>query len=313
MNLSLITRSAWPTLVLAALCFATGCATQPERFDSPNQAVGTLIAAVRSNDPARIVRVLGSDAKDIISSGDPVADELARERFLQAYDEKNSLVTESDGYVTLVMGSNEWPMPIPIARDENDQWYFDTEAGKDELINRRIGRNELNTIQTCLAIVDAQREYVMIDPDGDGVPEYAEKFLSDEGKKNGLFWKTGENEPLSPLGELVADAAGEGYARSETGAPAPYHGYYYRMLRSQGPSAAGGAYDYVVGGQMIGGFGVIAHPADYGNSGIKSFMVNLDGVVYERDLGDDTEKLARGINSFDPGEGWVKVNPPAPE
>jgi hypothetical protein len=302
-------------VLLTLLGVAQGCATNPpERFASPEQAVGSLVRAIRANDQADVLAVLGSDAKDIVDSGDAVADQQARERFLEAYDTKHKLVTEPNGEVTLVIGPKDWPLPIPIVKDEaKNEWYFDTETGRDEIINRRIGRNELSTIQTCLAIVDAQREYALADPDGDGVREYAGKFFSDPGKKNGLYWQTQEGEPLSPMGELVAGASGEGYTRSSTGQPHPYHGYYYRILTTQGPAASGGTSEYVVGGKMIGGFALIASPADYGNSGIKTFMTNLDGVVYEKDLGDDTEKLAKAINSFDPGEGWSKVDPPAPD
>jgi hypothetical protein len=308
------TRSLWTVLLLAAVGIAPGCASAPEQFNSADDAANALITAVRNDDQPGILKVLGSDAKEILSSGDAVADQNARESFLQAWDEKHSLVTESDGYVSIVMGNKDWPMPIPIAQDEKTgKWFFDTEAGKDEIINRRIGRNELDAMQTIMAIMDAQREYAMSDPDGDGVPEYAEKFLSDPGKKNGLYWPTAEGEPPSPLGELVADAAEEGYKRSESGTPTPYHGYYYRILKSQGSHAEGGAYDYVVNGQMVGGFAVIASPADYGNSGLKSFMISHSGQLYERDLGDDTEKLAKAMTSFDPGEGWVKVQPPAPD
>jgi hypothetical protein len=314
MKFSIASRLIWPTLCLASFCFAPGCATPSQRFATAEDAVDELIRAVRANDQPSLLKVLGSDAKDILSSGDAVADENARESFLQAYDEKHSLVTDPDGYVTLVMGNKDWPMPIPITKDEEkNQWYFDTEVGKDEIINRRIGRNELDAMQTCLAIMDAQKEYAMSDPDGDGVPEYAEKFLSDQGKKNGLFWRTAEGEPLSPLGELAAAAAAEGYKRSESGKLEPYHGYYYHMLTSQGSHAPCGAYEYVVNGQMIGGFAVMAWPADYGNSGLKSFMISHSGDLYERDLGDDTDKIAKAISGFDPGDGWVKVQPPAPE
>jgi hypothetical protein len=314
MKLSLLTRMFWPMLCVAALCLAQGCATPPQQFNSADDAANALITAVRADDKPTVLKILGSDAKEILSSGDSVADENARENFLQAWDEKHSLVTESDGYVTIVMGAKDWPMPIPICQDEKtSKWFFDTEAGKDEVINRRIGRNELDAIQTCLAIVDAQKEYAMYDPDGDGVPEYAEKFISDPGKRNGLYWPTTEGEPPSPLGELVADATQEGYKRNEAGKPTPYHGYYYRILKSQGSHAPGGAYEYVVSGQMVGGFAVVASPADYGNSGLKTFIISHEGTLYERDLGDDTEKVAKAMTSFDPGDGWNKVVPPAPE
>jgi hypothetical protein len=303
-----ITRMGCLALTVFLLAGTQGCTNQAEGFQTPEQAVGALMWAVRNNDKPEMLKILGSDAREVIVSGDEVADENARERFLQAYDQKHRLMTEPDGSITLVVGNNDWPMPIPLVRDqETNQWYFDTEAGRDEMINRRVGRNELDTIQTCLAIVDAQREYATMDPNGDGVAEYAETFLSDPGKKNGLFWKTAEGEPLSPLGELAAEASAEGYARGTSGERQPYHGYFYRMLKSQGASANGGAYDYVAGGRMIGGFAVVAWPADYGASGVKTFMTSHDGVVYERDLGDNTDDIAKGMNSFDPGPGWDKV------
>jgi len=191
---------------------------------------------------------------------------------------------------------------------KGNQWFFDTKAGKEEILNRRIGENELSTIQTMLAIVDAQREYAMKDLDGDGILEYAEKFRSDAGKKDGLFWVTKEGEEPSPLGDLVAGARAEGYTKAGTkDKPMPLHGYYFRLLKAQGKNAAGGAFDYVVKGQMIGGFAVIASPAKYGNSGVMTFLVNHDGVVYQKDLGKNTEKAAKAIKKFDPDKTWVKA------
>jgi len=191
---------------------------------------------------------------------------------------------------------------------KGDTWLFDAKKGKDEILNRRIGQNELSTIQTMLAIVDAQREYAMKDLDGDGILEYAEKFRSDANKKNGLYWETKEGEEPSPLGELVASARAEGYTKA--GAkdnPSPFHGYYFRMLKKQGKHAAGGAFDYVVKGQQIGGFAVVAYPATYGNSGVMTFIVNHEGVVYQKDLGKNTAKTAKDMKTFDPDKTWKKV------
>ena len=207
----------------------------------------------------------------------------------------------------LIIGRNDWPFPIPIIK-QGQQWIFDTASGKEEILDRRIGRNELYTIQVMLAVVDAQREYAMKDRDGDGLLEYAQKFMSDPDKKNGLYWPAKEGEDPSPLGLLAAKAKREGYSKAQDPEePQPYHGYFYRILTSQGPNAAGGAFDYIVKGKMIGGFAVVAYPADYGNSGVMTFIVNHDDVVYQKDLGEDTEKEAQAIKLFDPDKTWTKA------
>jgi hypothetical protein len=285
------------TIVLIAL-LAVGCANPQTRFASPDDAVQSLVTAVRADDQTQLKQIFGSESDEILSSGDDVADQQTRERFLAAYDLKHQLVTNTDGTVTLNIGDSDWPMPIPLVKDTNSSQC------------RRIGRNELDVIQVCQAIVDAQREYAERDPNGDGVREYALKFISDSGKKNGLYWETAEGEAPSPLGPLVGSAVEEGYTAARAqgdDAPRPYHGYYYRILTSQGPSAPGGALSYLVGDKLIGGFAVIAWPADYGNSGIMTFIVNHRQVVYQKDLGDNTDKLARAITSFDPAPDWKKA------
>jgi hypothetical protein len=209
--------------------------------------------------------------------------------------------------VTLVIGNHDWPFPIPIVR-KGETWVFDTMAGKEEMLNRRIGRNELNTIQTCQAYVDSQREYALKDRDGDGLLEYAQKFRSTAGKKDGLYWQAMEGEEQSPLGEFAARAVKEGYTSKKPGDnPVPYHGYFYKILKAQGKNAPGGAYDYVVKGSMIGGFALVAYPAEYGNSGVMTFIVNHDGVVYEKDLGKDTAKIASTMTKYDPEKTWKKA------
>ena len=219
----------------------------------------------------------------------------------------NKLEKETDKKVTLVVGNQEWPFPIPIVK-KGETWVFDTKAGNEELLNRRIGRNELNTIQTCLAIVDAQREYAMKDRDSDKLLEYAQKFWSTPGKKDGLYWEAKEGEAQSPLGPLAARAVEEGYDGRKPGdKPMPYHGYFYRILKAQGKNAPGGAYDYVVRGKMIGGFALVVFPAEYGASGIMTFIVNHDGVVYQKDLGKETGKIAKAMTKFDPDKTWKKV------
>jgi hypothetical protein len=295
----------------AALLVATiagSCASTPESdFTSAEQAVDALIAALRANDTEKLHVILGPAADEVLSSGDPIADQNGVATFLASYDEAHKLVANADGAMTLTVGSSEWPMPIPVVAN-GAHWSFDTEAGADELLSRRIGRNELDAVQVCLAVVDAEREYALEDRDGDGVQEYAEKFWSDPGKKNGLYWPTQEGEPPSPLGELAADAEDHGYKAVKSGeGPRPYRGYYFKILTSQAASAEGGEFDYVVNGQMIGGFALVAYPAEYANSGIMTFIVNHAGVVYEKDLGEMTAETARSITKFGPGAGWVKV------
>lgn len=298
-------------LVLAATALlGQGCSTTSPQatYDSPEAAVDSLIAAVRANDPVQIKHILGPEGEQVIASGDEVADRDRIDNFLQSYDEKHTLTTDADDVRTLTVGATDWPMPIPLVND-GGKWSFDTEAGLDEVLTRRIGRNELSTIQTCLAIVDAQREYVALDANSDGLHEYARKIISDPGQRNGLYWPVSAGEAESPLGPLVADATEEGYGsgRPVSGEPRPYHGYYYRLLTAQGSSAPGGAMNYDVNGRLIGGFAAIAYPADYGNSGIMTFMVNYAGDLYQTDLGTSTTSAAKAIKSFDPTPKWTKV------
>ena len=293
-------------MILAFSGLQADAAAKQKGFASAEEAVKAAMAAVKSDNNKEVLAIFGPEAKELIYSGDPVEDKQRRERFIHAYDQKNSLNKEGDKMV-LSVGEKDWPFPIPLVKKGN-QWFFDTKAGKEEILNRRIGENELSTIQTMLAIVDAQREYAMKDLDGDGILEYAEKFRSDAGKKNGLYWITKEGEEPSPLGDLVAGARAEGYTKAGTkDKPMPLHGYYFRLVKAQGKNAAGGAFDYVVKGQMIGGFAVIASPAKYGNSGVMTFLVNHDGVVYQKDLGKNTEKAAKAIKKFDPDKTWVKA------
>jgi hypothetical protein len=275
-------------------------------FPSAEEAVKALVSALKNNDDKELVAIFGTEGEDVISSGDPVADKDRRERFLNKFEEKNSLISQKNS-ATLILGQDEWPFPIPVVK-KGQKWSFDTAKGKEEILNRRIGENELDTIETCLAIVDAQREYAMMDVDGDGILEYAGKIMSDPGKKNGLYWETKEGEEPSPIGPLLAEAKKEGYGEKKASdAPAPYHGYYYHFLKGQGKNAAGGAYEYNVHGRLFGGFALVAYPAKYGNSGVMTFIVNHDGVVYQKDFGKDTTKSAEAMNIFDPDKTWKKV------
>jgi hypothetical protein len=278
---------------------------EPKMFASPEEATQALVGAVRAENTDQLLAIFGSEGKSIILSGDEVADRQSRQKFLTHYDEKHSIVDDGKDSKTLVIGTSDWPLPVPIVRKDR-QWVFDAEAGKEEILNRRIGGNELSTIEACKAIADAQHEYALTDPDGNGVHEYAKQFVSDPGKHNGLYWHAKEGEKISPLGELAAEAAKEGYTRKK-GEPIPYHGYYYHILHAQGPHAPNGAMDYMAKGKMILGFALIAYPAEYDNSGIMTFIMGSDGVVYQKDLGKETSKLALDIKVYDPGEGWQKV------
>jgi len=274
-------------------------------FKSPDEAVKALIESVRAKDKEELLAIFGPSGKEIISSGDEVADRKMGERFVKAYEEANKVVTESDTKMVLHVGKEDYPFPIPIVK-KGELWFFDTQAGKEEILNRRIGRNELSTIQVCLAYVDAQREYARRDREAGGLKEYAQKFISEKGKKDGLYWETKGGEEQSPLGPFVVNAIKEGYTKKGD-KPIPYHGYYYKILKAQGKNAADGGYDYIVRGKMIGGFALVAYPAEYGVSGVMTFIVNHDGVVFEKDLGKQTEKLAGAMKKFNPDKTWKKV------
>jgi hypothetical protein len=300
--------------LLICLCLAvalTGCASEQRKFSTPDAAVNSLVDALRANNTSQLKKLFGPDGGEIVSSGDPVADRAQADQFLAAYDAQHRLQAEADGKSTILVGPKDWPFPVPIVKSDG-QYVFDSAAGKDEILNRRIGRNELATEVVCLAIVDAQRDYVALRPMGGDLPRYAKKIVSDPGQKNGLYWPTAEGETPSPLGPLVAAASAEGYGknRDTNAAPPPYHGYRYGLLTSQGPNAPGGEEDYLINGELIGGFGVVAYPADYGNSGIMTFITNHDGVVYQCDLGEDTESIAKAMKRFDPGAGWTKCADP---
>jgi hypothetical protein len=276
-----------------------------EQFASAEDAVAALVDAAKTGDTKAILAVLGPDGQAIVISGDPVADGNTREKFIVAYDAKHSIELEGNGTQTLILGGDNWPFPIPLVNNAG-KWQFDAKQGLDEILSRRIGRNELATIQVARAYVHAQNEYAELDPAGLGRGVYAQRIVSRPGKKDGLYWPTAEGEPQSPLGDLAAQASAEGYKAGEK--PIPFHGYYYRILTRQGADAPGGAYDYLVKGKLKGGFALIAVPAEYGNSGIMTFMVNQDGTVLQKDLGPNTTKLAAKIEAFVPDQGWTHVD-----
>jgi hypothetical protein len=285
----------------------TAQAAQPKQksFRTPEAAVEVLIQALRDHNEKALLAIFGPGSESLISSGDKVEDRVRREEFVRLYSEANHLVPAGDKKIIVHVGKNDWPFPIPIVK-AGENWRFDTKQGREEILNRRIGENELEAIQTCLAIVDAQREYAAVDRDGDGLLEYAQKFASTKGKTDGLYWEVKPGEKPSPLGPLVAKARGEGYSKQEK--PAPYNGYFYRILTAQGESAHGGAYSYLVKGKMVGGFAIVAYPATYAVSGVKTFIVNHEGVVYEKDLGRNTIKLAKAMKTFNPDKTWEKVD-----
>ena len=286
---------------------------QPKTFASPEEAVKAMVDAMKAVDKAESSAIFGPGSESLISSGDDVKDKAERERFLKNYEEKNSIEKRGDDEAILQTGKDDWPFPIPI-RKKGSAWFFDTKAGKEEMLNRRIGRNELNTIDVLEAYVVAQREYAGKDRDGDGVYPYAQKFWSTPGKKDGLYWEAKEGEEASPFGPLSARAAQEGYKRKgKPEKPSPYYGYYFKILKAQGKHAPGGAYDYVVKGNMILGFGLVAYPAKYGSSGIMTFIVNQEGVVYQKDLGKGTAKAAKAIKRYDPDPTWKKVEAGPPQ
>src|SRR5262245_51383516 len=283
---------------------AQKAAQQPSQrvFDSPGKAAAAMFDAAKSGDTNALMQIFGPGSKELLSSGDPVADKNNRERVVKEYEEMHRLVTEPDKSVVLYIGAENWPFPIPIV-NKNGAWMFDTTQGKREILYRRIGRNEAFTIETLRSLVDAEKEYATTTHDQDSEKQYAQKILSDEGKHNGLYWNVTEGEPASPIGPLIAQAAREGYQRKGT----PFHGYHYRVLTSQGKDAPGGAMSYMTDGKMTRGFAFIAYPADYRNSGVMTFIVGKDGQVYQKDLGTNTASVEASMKQFNPDKTWSVV------
>lgn len=291
---------------IMALALLTSASQAQEVFSSPEDAATALAAAVKTGTKGSILKVLGNAAEDIVSSGDEVADAETQKRFSAGYEAKHAVKAEGNKKAILILGNDDFPFPIPLYNTKRG-WEFDTAEGRREILHRRIGRNELDAIQTCLAYVDAQSEYAEKDR-GEGVGVYAQRIVSTPGKKDGLFWRD-DGDP-SPLGELAAEASAEGYKVEGRGAP--YHGYYFHILKAQGSDAPGGALNYVVKGKMIGGFALIAYPAEYGNSGVMTFLVNHAGIVFQKDLGRQTDFVAKRMIMFDPDQTWKKVDAAKP-
>jgi hypothetical protein len=294
--------------ILSAVLSASACGRREDvsaalSFDTPDAAVAALIAALESRDANELARLLGSGAEALVSSGDDVADRAAREAFLERYRSEHRLVAGGPDDLVLQVGADQWPLPIPLAR-AGGRWRFDGAAGAAEILTRRIGANELRTIDVLRSYVGAQQDYAATGHDGATPGRFAQRLRSEPGTQNGLYWEAAAGEPPSPAGPFLAAAAAEGYG----GAPGkPYHGYLYRMLLSQGPAANGGERPYVRGDELRGGFALLAYPAVYGVSGVMTFMVNHDGVVWQRDLGDETPDAAPAVERFDPDEKWTPL------
>ena len=301
----LVIRCLAIVALVASLSLAAGGATPSKRFATPEEAVVALAAAVNAEDTNALRAIFGSAAAEI-ENPDRVQATNEFRTFAAALQATNRIVRVSDGKCVLEVGENGWPFPVPLVK-EGDQWFFDTAAGKEEILNRRIGKNELAVLQAVRAYVDAQREYASRDRTGDEVLEYAQRLFSSPGTKDGLYWPVELDGELSPLGPLMAEAQGEGYEvkqSKENAPPTPFHGYYFRILTRQGRHAPGGKYRYIINGHMIAGFGLVAWPARYGESGIMTFIVNQQGRVYEKDLGPKTAKLAPAIKEYAPDSTW---------
>ena len=283
-------------------------AAEEQLFNSPDEALSALVAASTSHDTNALHAIFGPEGHKLMSP-DAVQATEEYQLFVRRLTEKTRLITNSEASITLELGADGWPFPIPLTR-EKDHWFFDTAAGRSEILNRRIGMNELGAIDVCHAYVDAQREYASTDRLGDGVPAYARLLRSTPGRHDGLFWPMGDSGELSPLGPLVAAARGEGYRHTASilnDQLAPYHGYYFKILTRQGKHAPGGAYNYIINGRMIAGFALVAWPAEWGNTGIMTFIVNNQGRVYQRNLGQRTAKIASDMSRFDPDSEWTLV------
>jgi hypothetical protein len=298
-------------LLLLALVIPLACNNKPAKpslqvFASPEDAGSALLAAAKSGDQNTILAIFGPDSKEVIYSGDAVQDKNAADRFVAGYGVMHRWRKMPDGSQMLLIGADNFPFPIPLKKNGDGQWVFDTAAGKDEILSRRVGRNELAVIDVCGAVADAQAEYFAHSHEGQLAKQYATKFISDSGKQNGLYWKPEEGQPESPLGPLAAFASAEGY-KANPNAHTAFHGYYFRMLTGQTDKAPGGAKEYIVNGKMTGGFAFVAYPAQYGDSGIMTFMINQDGVLLQKDLGKTTTETATAMNEFDPDSGWKIV------
>jgi hypothetical protein len=303
--------SAINWLVLLLLLVSLAACNKREKplfktFASSDDASNQLIEAAKSGDQNALLAIFGAASKDFLLSGDPVQDKATLTAFVNGYGVMHRWRKMPDGTQILLIGADNFPFPIPLKQSAGGLWFFDTGAGKDEILRRRIGRNELAVIDVCGALADAQAQYFsQVHADGSS-KQYALKFISDPGKQNGLYWEAQQGQPASPLGPLAAFATQEGYTAKQD-SHQPFHGYYFHMLNRQGSQAPGGAKDYVVGGKMVGGFAFVAYPAEYGNSGVMTFMINQDGVLLQKDLGKNTADIASAMSEFNPDASWSIV------
>lgn len=298
-------RKSLPMIVMVALLLsAVARAADQKTFTTPSEAVQALVKAAEDGNQEELVAVLGDDGKELVYSGDAVQDKKGMEGFVKAYKTKHVIVKQDEQTRMLQVGANGWEMPIPIVND-GGKWRFDTAAGKEELLYRRIGHNELGAIAACRGYIDAQKDYAAVGHDGLPAGLYAQRFRSTAGKQDGLYWETAEGEPASPAGPLLAEASAEGYSSDVKGQP--YHGYFYRVLKAQGAAAKGGAKSYVKDGELAGGVALVAFPAEYKVSGVMTFIINQNGVVYQKDLGEKTGEIARGITEYNPDKTWKRV------
>ena len=301
---SLLAFTAFVLFVSGSFSFAKAQHPAQKTFSSAEEACAAFIGALQEQDQPALAQILGPTVKGIISVGDEAEDVSSRRQFVEKYREMHRLVRESDGTTTLYIGAENWPVPIVLVRRASG-WYFDPEASRTEIVARRIGRNELETIEVCREMVNAQDEYYADSHDGD-VKQFALRFTSDDGRHNGLYWRISNREPVSPVGQLLTLASFEDAVTKPTG-PRPFHGYYFRILTGQGRHAPGGAKNYLVNGKMTGGFAFVAYPAEYRSSGVMTFIVNRDGIVYQKDLGPKTGRRARALTQYDPDSTWKRV------
>jgi Protein of unknown function (DUF2950) len=305
-RISVVTRLLLVALIVPLAACNKSDTSSVKEFASAEDAGNGLLEAAKSGDQNAVLAIFGPDSKELVSSGDAVQDKTTLDAFVAAYGVMHRWRKMPDGGQILVVGADNFPFPVPLKKNPAGQWFFDTAAGKDEILARRIGRNELAVIDICGALADAQAEYFSQAHDGGSTKQYALKFISDTGKQNGLYWDSAEGQPRSPLGPLAAFATDEGYSVKPNSQGA-FHGYKFRMLKKQGGHAQGGAKDYVVDGKMVGGFAFVAYPAEYGNSGVMTFIINQDGVLFQKDLGKTTNETAAAMSEFDPGDGWSEV------
>jgi hypothetical protein len=300
-------------MIPLASCHKTEAPSGPKAFATPEEAGDAVLASAKSGNQDELMAIFGPEAKQILISGDPVQDKNGLQAFTTGYSVMHRWRKMKDGSQTLLVGADNFPFPIPLKKNASGQWFFDTAAGKDEILNRRIGRNELAVIDVCNALVDAEAEYHSQPHDGAAKGQFALKFISDPGKQNGLYWKSDNGQPESPLGPQVTQAVAEGYSKNSNG-PTPFHGYLFKILTGQSAKAPGGAKDYVVDGKMLRGFAFVAYPATYGDSGIMTFITNQDGLLLQKDLGANTAQVASAMTTYDPDTGWDPIpEPPGPQ